>query len=301
MTKRANLPQFNDRLLLGKEGLPVSPFCVGIGGSPETVTAAFERGINFFFLSADMHWPLYEATRNGLDRLLARGPHVREQIVVAAACYPTQPEFCSVPFMELLEAVPALGSIDLLVAGGAYGEEFKARHPIYEQHRRAGFVGARAIGATFHERKAAADAIGRNLIDIAFIRYNPDHSGAREDVFPLIEKPSSTLLFSFNSTHGYVPPLRLDALGIRGDVYWHPAITDFYRFALSRPEIDGLLISPTTSGEILALEGALREGPLNHEEEQYLLDLSLVHRGKAHVELEDAPLPPLQDGAETGS
>src|SRR5262245_54155501 len=58
---RQQLPQFRDRLVLGEQGLRVSPYCLGMIRDPETVGAAFEAGINFFFVSADMHWPLYQA------------------------------------------------------------------------------------------------------------------------------------------------------------------------------------------------------------------------------------------------
>jgi hypothetical protein len=172
------LPQFRNRLVLGDQALRVSPFCLGIVRSPETVSAAFDAGINFFFVTADMHWPLYEATRRGLQALLARGPSIRDQIVVAGVCYPTQPEFCSAPFQELLSAIPGLDRLDVLIAGGAYAGEFADRLPVYLDHRQRGFVGARAIGATFHDRTAALTAIKQECLDIALIRYNPDHAGA---------------------------------------------------------------------------------------------------------------------------
>src|SRR5215469_14434904 len=63
---RQMLPRLTDRLVLGDEGLSVSPFCLGMVRSPDAVSAAFDAGINFFFLSADMHWPLYEPLRLGL-------------------------------------------------------------------------------------------------------------------------------------------------------------------------------------------------------------------------------------------
>jgi hypothetical protein len=152
-------------------------------GAPETIAAGFDAGINFFFLTADMHWPLYEASRRGLQHLLARGKGVRDQIVVAAVSYPTQPEFCTFPFQELLAAVRGLERIDVLMAGGAYGGEFGVRLPVYEKHLDTNFLGARAIGATFHDRQESQKAIAERLVDAAFIRYNPSHAGARQDLF----------------------------------------------------------------------------------------------------------------------
>jgi hypothetical protein len=280
------IPQFSDRLALGRQGLAVSPFSVGLVGAPETVGAAFDAGINFFFLTADMHWPCYEAARRGLQQLLARGSGIRDRIVVAAVCYPTQPDFCYGPFRELLDAVPGLGRLDVLLAGGVYAEEFAGRLPVYQRHRRTCFLGARAIGATFHDRQEARKAVTDDLVDVAFVRYNPGHAGAREDLFPHLAQPTSTLLFGFKSTFAYVPPQQMTELGLPGDVYWHPEVTDHYRFALSRPELDGLLIGPATPKEVAALADALKKGPLDEEEQTYLMQVALVANGQALVEPE---------------
>jgi hypothetical protein len=286
--KRQRLPHFADRLPLGDQGLAVSPFCLGMVREAETVCAAFEAGINFFFLSADLHWPLYENARRGLRQLLARGHGIRDQIVVAACSYPAQPRLCLGPFEELLEAAPELERIDVLIAGAAYATDFPARRRVYRQFRRTGFLGVRAIGTTFHERAAARLALARNRVDIAFVRYNPGHCGARRDLFPHRPPESPTLLFNFKSTYGYVPPQRMDELGLQHPTYWHPEITDYYRFALSRPELDGVLMAPGTPRELAALAEALTRGPLDEEEESYLMDLALVARGAAKV-VEEVP------------
>jgi hypothetical protein len=272
----------HDRLALGGRGLLVSPFCLGMVGSPETVGAAFDAGVNFFFVTADMHWPLYEATRRGLRDLLARGPWVRDQIVVAGVCYPTQPEFCSMPFAELVASVPGLERLDVLIAGGATAGEFSSRLRVYLEHRRRRFQGARAVGATFHDRAAARAALLEGRLDVALIRYNSDHPGARQDVFPH-RRRKRPLLFGFKSTFGHVPPARMADLGLPGGEYWHPAITDHYRFALTPPEMDGLLIALQEPGQVNALAAALEQGPLTEEEESYLMDVAGVNRGEARV------------------
>src|SRR6185436_586633 len=82
VSTRAELPKLTDRLPLGGSGLEVSPCSLGLTGDPATVPAAFEAGINFFFLTADMHWPIYEPTRRGLKLLLEGRPGVRDAIVV---------------------------------------------------------------------------------------------------------------------------------------------------------------------------------------------------------------------------
>jgi aryl-alcohol dehydrogenase-like predicted oxidoreductase len=275
------LPCFTDRLVVGQRGLEVSPFCLGMVRDPAAVSAAFDAGINAFFLSADMHWPLYEPARRGLRDLLARSPGVRDQIVIAAVCYPTQPEFCWAPFEELLEEMPSLKSLDVLLAGGAYAGDFAARLPVYQRHLRSGFLGARAIGASFHDRKAALHAVSERMVDIAFARYNAAHAAAPDDLFAHVPSERRTLLFGFKSTSGYVSPTMMVKLGLPRAAAWLPCVTDHYRFALSRPGLDGLLVSPSTPDQVAALAHAMEEGPLDEEQQQYLIKAAALGQAAA--------------------
>jgi len=276
----------NDRLVLGETGLRVSPFCLGMVRSDETACAAFDAGINFFFLSADLHWPAYELARRGLAKLLARGATIRDQIVVGVVSYVTQPEFCAGALQEGLQAVPGLKSIDVGIIGGAYSDEFLTRLGVYLEIRAERLLGLKALGTAFHDRDAALVAINHHLVDVAFIRYNPTHTGARSDVFPHLIQQPRTLLYNFKSTLGFIRPERYAELGLN-DEYWRPEITDYYRFALTRPEIDGLLCSPTTPREVKALSNALEEGPLDEEEEQYLIDLAALDERRAVLITDD--------------
>ena len=95
------------------------------------------------------------------------------------------------------------------------------------------------------------------------------------------------MLFNFKSTSGYVPPPAMEAMGLRHSVYWHPKITDHYRFVLSRPEIDGVLLALKTPEELQGVAEALDRGPLTEEEQAYLMDVALVARGEAKVEPEE--------------
>jgi hypothetical protein len=269
-----------DRLALGDTGLRASPFCLGMVSSDDTACAAFDAGINFFFLSADLHWPAYELARRGLEKLLARGPAIRDQVVVAVVSYMTQPEFCAGALHEGLAAVSGLETIDLAIIGGAYSHEFLTRVHVYDQIRRYGNLGIKALGTTFHDRMAALLALNHNIVDVAFIRYNPIHSGASVDLFPHLTKPTATLLYNFKSTNGFLPTERYAELGLNDD-HWQPEITDYYRFALTRPEISGLLCSPATPQQVKALSRALEQGPLDEVEEQYLLDLASLDEGGA--------------------
>ena len=170
---RKQLPRFTDRLELGRSGLTVSPFCLGLTRDPDTFLAAYDAGINFFFLTADMHWPVYEPVRQGLVRLFAHRPSARDDVVVGVVTYVAQPEFLELPFTETIEAVEGLGRVDVAIAGGAYSWDIRTRLAVFRAHCEQGFAGMRAFGASFHDRAAARQAVEQRALDIAFIRYNP--------------------------------------------------------------------------------------------------------------------------------
>jgi hypothetical protein len=281
---RDRLPQPTDRLPLGASGLEVSPICLGLVEDPDTIAAAFSAGINFFFLTADMHWPLYEPARRGLARLLAR--HPRDSIVVAVVSYVAQPEFLWVPFQEVRDAVAGLERIDVTIAGGAYGHEIDGRLATFARHRDLRHVGARAIGASFHDREAARRVIADDKIEIAFARYSPLHPGASDDLFPHVGvhgDDRQTLLFNFKTTTGYLASdAHYAALGIDHE-YWRPRITDYYRFALAEPALDGILCALPGPRAVDELVEALAAGPLDDEGRQYLRDLGALKRGGVKV------------------
>jgi hypothetical protein len=269
--------------------LAVSPYCLGIVEDPRVIPAAFDAGINFFFLTADMHWPWYEKTRQGLRVLLARGGDTRDQVVVGVVTYVAQPEFCWMPLTEVLDAVPGLQRIDLSIVGGAHSGDYLPRLQEHHRHRAERWAGVRAVGTTFHDRAAARMAITHRMIDIAFVRYNVEHPGAEEDLFahlraaPRAHRPETPvpLLYNFKSTSGArTLHDRWQQLAMApGD--WRPDITDFYRFALTNPALDGALISLSRLPHLRELRRALDRGPLDEEERAYLVTLSKLARGEA--------------------
>ena len=281
---RERLPLPKDRLPLGRSGLRVSPFCLGLVGHPDVITEAYDAGINFFFVTADMHWPLYDHTRRGLAQLLARGGGVRDEIVVVGCTYVAQPVFLHYPFREIVDAVPGLERIDVFVAGGAYEAELAARWPTFLEHKQRGFLGGKGIGASFHDRQAALQSIRTGDADIAYVRYNPLHPGAASDLLPHLPAERSTLLYNFKSTFGAVSEAEAKAWGL-SDEFWIPSPPDYYRYVLTQPEIDGCLIALDEPWHASALAEALAEGPLSPEEAEHFQLLSeMIHRRRPRTE-----------------
>ena len=273
---RSRLPRLTDRRALGATGLQVSPLCLGITGSPDTVAAAFDLGVNFFFLTADLHWPLYEDTRRGLERLLDRGGSVRDRLVVAVVSYLSEPLFGALQVHEVVNAVRGLERVDLLVAGAVpHLPDLYERARSLGAGRAAGVGRAMAIGASFHDRHAALTALNHDLLDLAYVRYNTRHDGARRDLFPHLRANRRALVYNFKSTMFRATDAVLDAARLPPQA-WRPAVTDHYRFVLSQPAIDGVLASPFTPEEVEGIAAALDRGPLSPEEQEYMVWLSAV-------------------------
>lgn len=82
------------RRTLGKTGLQVSPLGIGGGGgiSDADLLYAFDKGINYFFFSADLHHWLYQKSAQALKALCGHGSTVRDQVVLATVTYLSNPE-----------------------------------------------------------------------------------------------------------------------------------------------------------------------------------------------------------------
>ena len=274
ITHRERLPKPTDRLPLGASGLKVSPCCLGMTASADSVIAAYDSGINFFFVTADLHWPLYEGVRKGLAKLLQGNKARRDELVVGVVSYLDDPLFSTLQFHEVIGEVPGLERVDLMIAGAVSSDQsLYSRVGSLQRARSMRHDGASAIGATFHQRSLALVADHHQLLDISDIRYKSGHPGARRDLFPYMRPTRSGLVFNFKSVLSRVTKEMFSSFGLPAD-YWLPDSCDYYRFVLSRPEIDGVLCSPMSAQEVRGLVAAMDKGPLSMEEQEYMIWLS---------------------------
>ncbi|MBS1854234.1 MAG: hypothetical protein JST11_02630 [Acidobacteria bacterium] len=271
---RQVLPKPTDRVPLGGSGLRVSPLCLGMTADPETVIAAWEHGINFFFLTADLHWPLYDGLRKGLARLFEGNRARRDEAVVAVVSYLDNPLFGALQFNEVIAEVPGLERVDVIVAGAVASDTgFQSRLVSMASARQSRLHGARAIAASFHQRRLALLSDYYGLLDASFVRYNAAHPGARSDLFPYLRPARPCPVFNFKSVMAHVTREQFDALKLPAG-YWRPEAGDYYRFVLTRPEIDGVLCAPQSPAELRELVAALERGGVTREEEEYMMWLS---------------------------
>jgi hypothetical protein len=272
--------RFTDRIPIGRKPLLVSPLCIGIVEYPEFVLEAYDLGINFFFVTTDMHWPLYENLRKGLEMLFARGV-AREDVVVAGVAYVAQPEFTFVPFKEVADNIKGLVGVDIFVSGGSYEKDldpggrialYKRRAESPDEQARLASIRATASGASFHSRSAALTAINNDLVDIAFVRHNADHCLGHRSLFPCINDTHRTKVFNFASCRGCVPAGWLKGQGY--DDVWDPEVEDHYRMVLSEPHVDGILCAPRGIKQLLAIQEALAKGPMSTEDMEHMMAIA---------------------------
>ncbi len=164
-------PSLTDRIQV--EGIPVgiSPVCLGPVAEPRDVRMAHDLGINCFVVSADLHWPRYEALRLGIVDLVRRDASAREQIVLIAVSYSTNPKFCHTPFLELLEALPGIVGVDLSAMGAVNHSEFLARWYEHQKHLRGTVPGVKGLAAFCDEPLSAFVATSRRMVELVFIPY----------------------------------------------------------------------------------------------------------------------------------
>jgi aryl-alcohol dehydrogenase-like predicted oxidoreductase len=281
---------------LGKTGLQVSPLGIGGGAgiSSENLLYAFERGINYFFFSSDMHHFAYQRSAEALRTLCGQGSAVRDRVVLATVSYVNHPD--KLPgvlidqFAELgidyidvfhwgwitddYEVLPLMKSALKLKEPSAYTRMIRQVQAMHrQQSEQAQQVNeellkrglARAVGMSFHSRVAARTWM-RNL-DVLMLRYNLAHLGIEEDVVPFLfgDKARDPGIVVFNVAHEGVRSFHQPPPGYPTDGPV-PSIPDCYRFALSNPWVDVVLAGLSNRAEIDLALAAVEQGCMSAQE-----------------------------------
>lgn len=246
MDDRKAFPQVSDRIALrGSAGLAVSPVCIGMVQDPAVVVAAYDAGVNFFFLSGDLHWKAYEPLRVGLRHLSAARPASVDEAVVGVVTYLAQPDLMEGAWEDALREVDQFAN-KVLVVGGVFREDLQRRADTAARVH-AACASTTPFGLTIHDTALAMIEAVHCMASILFIRYNHRWRTADAEVLPA-SAASDTPLFAFKTTKfaGRSPG----------------TFADHYRFALGREGIDGVLCAPADVPELEALQEAIDAGPL---------------------------------------
>ena len=238
--------------ILGQTGLPVSPLGIAssYGVSGRDVERAFDRGVNFFLWGS--------LRRRDFARGVAKLSRAhRSKMVVAIQSYTRAGWMMR---FSVDRALRALGTdyVDLLGlawwnaapprrildAALALREKGKVRHLMISMHHRPAF-------------EQVLSEYGALMV-----RYNATHTGAEQDVFPLLEGSGRPGVVSFTATRwGTLLDPRFTPSGVPT-----PRASDCYRFALTNPKVDACLSGPKDASQLDEALATLDRGPMDDGE-----------------------------------
>jgi aryl-alcohol dehydrogenase-like predicted oxidoreductase len=228
------------------------------------IRAAFERGINYVFLTprGKMQAPLRDA--------IARD---RDKIVIAAG--PTVGFFGGSVRRSAERTLKKLGTdyVDVLQlmwlgVGSAWTDATlrELRH-LKESGK------ARALAVSIHDRERAGKLAEDSPLDLLMIRYNAAHPGAEHDIFPhLATRKPNIVAYTATSWR----KLLKSPKGWAGKT---ATAGDCYRFCLSSPHVDVCLTGPASAAQLDENLAAIDKGPLTADEDTWMRDLGRAVHG----------------------
>ncbi len=117
-----------------------------------------------------------------------------------------------------------------------------------------------SLGVSIHDRKRAGKLAEDSILDLLMIRYNAAHPGAEQDIFPYLAMRRPAVV-AYTAT-AWRRLLRAP----RGWKDRVPTPGDCYRFCLTSPHVDVVLMGPRNVAELRMNLAALGKGPLSPEE-----------------------------------
>ncbi len=294
---------------LGKTGLRVSPLGIGGGGGIQSddLLYAFERGINYFFYSSDLHHWRYRNMAQALRELCAHGSSVRDQVVLATVSYIADPDkLMAILLDQFIELgidyidvfhwgwITQRHDLSALIQGARALQEDDETTRYFRQAQtqqwrdmqgrasecneallKRGLV--RSIGMSFHSRQAAINALPE--IDVMMTRYNIAETDVERIVFSHLSarKELNPGVVAFNTAHTGTKSFCVPPANYPEGLY-RPTISDCYRFALSNPWVDLVLTGPANRREIDQAFEAIEQGPLDSEDYEFLREYGELFR-----------------------
>ncbi len=222
------------------------------GLSETGIEAALERGLQYVF---------WNPTARKLTAVLSRiPPGRREQLVIA-----TGPSlgFGAGSVRRRVERALRVLRSDYLDVLQLYwlGRMSSARGAVVDEMLRLQEEGkVRALGASIHDRVRAGELARSGPLDLLMIRYNAAHPGAETDIFPhLEERKPAVVAYTATAWRRLLKKPR----GWSGEAM---SAGDCYRFCLSSPHVDVVLMGARDERELEENLRALERGPLAAEE-----------------------------------
>jgi aryl-alcohol dehydrogenase-like predicted oxidoreductase len=222
------------------------------GLSEAGLEAAFERGLEYVF---------WNPTARRLTTVLRRLPAAkRDRLVLATG--PTL-GFLAGSCRRRVERVLKLLGMDAIDVLQLYwvGNMSAFRPAVLEEMLRLKDEGkVRALGVSIHDRARAGRLAEESPLDLLMIRYNAAHPGAETDIFPhLAKREPAVVAYTATAWRRLLQPAR----GYEGAT---PTAADCYRFCLSSPHVDVVLMGAASEQELDDNLRGLERGPLDPDE-----------------------------------
>lgn len=257
---------------LGRTGIPV--FRLGLSASyrpgKRAIYRSIEEGINFFFafgMDTQMTSALRDVIRND-----------REKFVIATGAYNYIWGHQNIR-RTLEKRLRQFGTdyIDTFLFLGVMNEKEFPQRARDEMLRLRDEGKVRSVGMSCHDRKFAGKLAAEGALDVFMIRYNAAHRGAEQDIFAHLEAHDPGIV-SYTATRWTYLLRRPKTWPHDGRI---PDAGMCYRFVLSNPNVDVCLTAPTNEAQLVENIAALRKGPLDEEELNYMRTFGdAVHRTK---------------------
>lgn len=291
---------------LGRTGLTVSAFGLGGGTGISSADAlyAYDRGVNFFFYSADLHHFRYGNMAEALRRLCGTSSSERSKIVLAAVTYINRPHLLTGVLFDQIQEL-GIDYIDVLFWGyicdqdrrtlkdcldytrivrgpnAALARYAEQAHGASENLKKFGIV--RYVGASFHSVDVAREWVSHDALDVMMHRYNVAHRAAAP-LFDALGSPDGGRqgIVTFKTMCGTKGPLWHAPAGYAvGAPLPDPAT--LYRYPLSHPSVDVCLAAWENRREIDQAFDAAALGPLCAEDIRYLEQYGDLHAGRTPI------------------
>ena len=256
-----NFPGFGLRPL-GRLKSMVSP--VGLAGSTfgrndppiEVYRRGIELGINLFFWD-----PMF---KNMTRALLELSSGDRSKLFIFGTCAFGGPKQIRNALLKRLKVIK-LEKITGFTLGWVRSE-FRVRQSILDEMiswREKGFCDN--IGISAHRRTLAYKIYRKNALDLFMLRYNAAHRGLEQDFLDRLDPDNLPAVISYTTTRW--GKLLGKPSGWEGDI---PRPGDLYRFSLSHPRVNAVLMSPGNTEELESNLKVLSEGPLKSDEMDFV-------------------------------
>jgi aryl-alcohol dehydrogenase-like predicted oxidoreductase len=134
---------------------------------------------------------------------------------------------------------------------------------------------ARHLAVSTHQRSLAAELSDDRRLGALHIRYNAEHRGAEQDLFP--KRPAGgrpgMVAFTATSWGRLLDPRRIPP-GERV-----PCAADCYRFVLANPNVDVCMTGPSSEQQVTDSLAALDSGPMPPDEVDWMRRVGASVRG----------------------